>query len=211
MILKQNRLEKAPYFHEGVQALKVEFGEYNEIGKDNYLENVKMGSYSYTGQYCFIQNARIGKFANLAAMVRIGPTDHPMERASLHHFTYRAPMYGLADQNEEAFFQKREERITEIGHDTWIGHGSIIKPGLRVGNGAVVGAGTMVTKDIPPYAIVVGNPGRILRYRFDPDTIGDLEDIQWWDWTYDQIKENFQDFFLPIGEFVKKHRKEGRK
>lgn len=209
MILKNKTLGKEVTLHERVELINVEFGEYNEIGQENRLENVKMDSYSYTGQYCFIQNAHIGKFVNMAAFVRIGPTDHPIERPTLHHFTYRASMYGFAYKDEEDFFEKRDKRITSIGHDTWIGHGAIVKPEVRVGNGAVIGAGAIVTKDVPPYGVVVGNPAKIIKYRFLPETIQELERIKWWDWTYEKIKENYQDFLGPVEKFIEKHKKEG--
>ena len=73
----------------------------------------------------------------------IGPTDHPYERPSLHHFTYRQKMYGFSDQDDGPFFEQRESQITTIGHDTWIGHGAIIQPGVTVGDGAIVGSGAM--------------------------------------------------------------------
>ena len=81
------------------------------------------------GSFVLSKTRRIGKFSNIAAMVRIGPTDHPYERPSLHHFTYRQKMYGFSDQDDEPFFEQRESQTAYIGHDTWIGHGAIIQPG----------------------------------------------------------------------------------
>jgi phosphonate metabolism protein (transferase hexapeptide repeat family) len=152
-----------------------------------------------------VQNARIGKFANIAAMVRIGPTNHPMERPTLHHFTYRQRMFGFADKDDEDFFHKRESTITAIGHDTWIGHGAIIQAGVTIGNGAVIGSGAVVTKDVPPYSIVVGVPGKVIKKRFSDEIITQLEEIGWWDWSYVEIKDRLRDFHLPIEEFIKKH------
>lgn len=204
MIVEQIKLERLePTIHPHSQISNVDFGIYNEIGTYNFIENTKMGDYSYTEQFCFIQNTRIGKFANIAASVRIGPTDHPMDRASLHHFTYRPAMYGFRETDDEDFFSHRESRLTTIGHDTWIGHGAIVLPEVKIGNGAVIGAGSVVTKDVPPYAIVVGNPARIVRYRFDEATIEDLEAIAWWDWPEDLLRDRLEDFRLPIGDFIR--------
>ena len=98
MKMKESLLSKEPMIHEHVQLKNTRLGEFTEIGLYNFIENTVMDDYSYTGQFCFIQNARIGKFSNIAAMVRIGPTDHPYERPSLHHFTYRQQMYGFSDR-----------------------------------------------------------------------------------------------------------------
>lgn len=182
------------------------FGKYVEIGRHTLIENSMLDDYSYTGPHCMIQNTVIKKFSNIAAMVRIGPTAHPYERASLHHFTYRPYLYGMAEDAEILFFEKREARLTTVGHDTWIGHAAIIQAGVTVGNGAIIGSGAVVTKDIPPYAIAVGVPAQVIRYRFDAEIIAELEKINWWDWTYEQIKERLDDFRLPIEEFVSRYR-----
>ncbi|WP_342514333.1 DapH/DapD/GlmU-related protein [Sporosarcina sp. FSL K6-1522] len=198
-------LSQKPMLHEHVQLENTQLGAFTEIGMYNFIENTVMDDYSYSGQFCFIQNARIGKFSNIAAMVRIGPTDHPYERPSLHHFTYRQKMYGFSDRDDEAFFKQRASQITTIGHDTWIGHGAIIQPGVTVGDGAVVGSGAIVTKDVPPYAIVVGVPAKIIKYRFPQETIESLQRIQWWDWSFDTIKERMDDFNCDIWKFTDKH------
>ena len=206
MITNEKRLTEEPTIATTASVKNVSFDSYCEIGPHNFIENSHFGDYSYTGQFCFVQNALIGKFANIAAAVRIGPTDHPYERASLHHFTYRPQMYGLADGEDEAFFDHRLSRITSVGHDTWIGHGAIIMPEVTIGNGAIIGSGAVVTKDIPPYAIAVGVPARIVKYRFEPDIIAALEEIQWWDWEPELLKERLEDFRGPIGMFIEKYK-----
>ncbi|MDO5028216.1 MAG: chloramphenicol acetyltransferase [Bacillota bacterium] len=208
MITNQQPLSKEVTIHENTSIVKGTFEDYVEIGPLNAIENASFGSFSYTGQFCFVQNAKIGKFANIAACVRIGPTDHPYQRPTLHHFTYRPSMYGFGIENEAEIFEKREARITTVGHDTWIGHGAIIRPEVSIGNGAIVGAGAVVTKDIPPYAIAVGVPAKVIKYRFDPATIEKLEKLKWWDWPFETLKERYQDFRLPIDEFLAKYYKE---
>lgn len=76
---------------------------------------------------------------------------------------------------------------TVIGHDVWLGQGARVLPGARIGSGAIVGAGAVVSGDVPPYSVIGGNPGRVLRRRFDPDTIAALLDIAWWDWPMPRI------------------------
>lgn len=191
------------------QVYNAELGECTEIGIYNVLENIKLDDFSYTGRFCTLQNVEVGKFANIADMVRIGPVFHPLERPSLHHFTYRRAKYGFAESDDELFFQWRSEQKAYIGHDTWIGHGAIIMPGVKIGNGAVVGSGAVVTKDVEPYTIAVGVPAEPIRKRFDEDTVRKMEEIKWWDWPYETIKARLDDFSLSINEFTDKYYKVG--
>ncbi|ATW26637.1 DapH/DapD/GlmU-related protein [Candidatus Formimonas warabiya] len=202
-------LGKEPYIHENCRLYQTVLGQYTEIDGHNYLENVRMGDFSYTSPFCIIQNAEIGKFANIAAMVRIGPTAHPMDRPTLHHFTYRRIKYGLAPTDDEKFFHWRGAQKVFIGHDTWIGHGAVIMPGVRIGNGAVVGSGAVVTKDVAPYTVVAGVAAKPIKGRFPEDTVKKLEEIRWWDWPYELIKERLDDFYLPIEEFTEKYFRTG--
>lgn len=89
-----------------------------------------------------------------------------MEYPTLHHFNYRPTMYGMADEDDAASFEWRSRQRVVIGHDTWIGHGAVIMPGVRIGNGAVVGRNLVVIKDVPPYAIVSGIAAKVIRQRF---------------------------------------------
>jgi len=204
-----NILGIEPLIHENCQLDNVELGKFTEVGLYNVLENTKLGDFSYTGQFCILQNTEAGKFANIAAMVRIGPTDHPLDRATLHHFTYRRMKYGFAVTDDEKFFQWRTEQKVRIGHDTWLGHGAIVMPGVTIGNGAVVGSGAVVTKDIDPYTIVVGVQAKPIKKRFPEDIVRKLEEIKWWDWSYEIIKARLDDFYLPINEFTDKYYKGG--
>lgn len=181
------------------------YGDWVEVGDFNYFENVYLGHYSYTGQFTILQNVHVLNFSNIAAHVRIGATDHPMERVTMHHITYRRVMYGLDTKDDTLFLEARKKRITTIGHDTWIGHGAIIKPGLTIGHGSVIGSGSVVTKDVPNYAIVVGNPAKVIRYRFSEHIVKQLLDIAWWNWDDTIIRERYLDFLLPIEDFIDKY------
>ena len=199
------KITSDPIIKDNCVLTNVELKEYTEVGHNNRFENVYLGQFSYTGEYCILQNVKVLNFSNIAAMVRIGATDHPLERVTLHHFTYRRVMYNMKDEDDLEFFKQRVSRVTTIGHDTWLGHGCIIKPGITIGNGAVVGSGSVVTKDVPDYAIVVGNPAKIIRYRFNESQISSLNKIKWWNWDYELIKERFDDFLLDIDDFIEKY------
>jgi len=183
----------------------VHFGAYTEIGDFCYMENTQLGDFSYCGQFCFMQNAVVGKFSNIAAAVRLGPTMHPMDRPTLHHFTYRRVLFGMAGEDDLEFFRERESRILRIGHDTWLGHGVIVMPGVTVGNGAVIGSGAVVTRDVAPWTIVGGVPARLIRRRFDSTLSDALDAIAWWDWPVELIRERFDDFCGTAETFAQKY------
>jgi phosphonate metabolism protein (transferase hexapeptide repeat family) len=183
-----------------------DFGAYTEIGARCVILNSTMGDYSYCARGCDIANARIGKFVNIAANVRIGPTDHPMDRASLHHFLYRSDMYWPEEEPDSRFFEARAARRVTIGHDVWIGHGAIIRPEVTIGHGAVVGAGAVVTRDVAPYTVVVGVPAEKLRRRFPKQVARRLTELAWWDWDHDRLRLALSDFRqMDVERFLQKY------
>jgi len=196
----------SPFLHPDVESSDSTFGAYVEIGRGSRLSASHFGDYSYCDRYADIANADIGRFANIAAFTRIGPTDHPMDKASLHHFLYRSALYWDDVADDDAFFAARRARRCEIGHDTWIGHGAVVRPGLRIGHGAIIGAAAVVTRDVPDYTIVVGNPARVLRPRFEPRIAARLLALAWWDWPHEKLRENLPDFrTLPVEDFFERH------
>ncbi|MEM6547610.1 MAG: chloramphenicol acetyltransferase [Pseudomonadota bacterium] len=204
--MASERLGDAPSIAENCTIENSEMGRYVRLGEGTRLLNSRFGDYSYTDRYCDIANAEVGKFANIASYARIGPTDHPMDRASLHHFLYRSALYWEAVEDDVAFFEQRRSRRTVIGHDTWIGHMAVIRPEVTVGHGAVVGMGALVTKDVAPYTIVVGNPARPMRQRHPPKTADRLMAIAWWDWDHERLREALPDFrALSAEAFLEKY------
>jgi phosphonate metabolism protein (transferase hexapeptide repeat family) len=129
-----------------------------------------------------------------------------MERASQSHFTYRASAYFEGERDEDEFFATRRARPVTIGHDAWIGHGAIVLPGRTVGIGAVVAASAVVTKDVAPYAIVAGNPARVIRQRFPAAVANRLIRLAWWNWDHERLRNALPDFRrLSIERFLAKH------
>ena len=201
-------LNKEANIHENVSVKNSNFSDYVEIGPYSTLENVTMGNYSYCGEYCILQNVEIKNLVNIAALVRIGAPQHPMNRPTLHHFTYRRKMYGFDSVDDEKFFQSRLNNKVIIGNDVWIGHGAIIREGIKIGDGAIIGSGAVVTKDVGDYEIVAGVPASRIRYRFDEATINKLKTIKFWNWSHEKIKNHFEDFLLDAEEFADKYYKE---
>ncbi|MBV9457314.1 MAG: chloramphenicol acetyltransferase [Bradyrhizobium sp.] len=181
-------------------------GVYCEVGARTILLDVTMGDYSYVVNDSQITYTTIGKFCSIAAMTRINPGNHPMHRATQAHFTYRASAYFPGEPDEAEFFAWREQHHVTIGHDVWIGHGAIILPGRSIGTGAVIASGAVVTKDVPDYTIVGGNPARPIRRRFPEEIAERLMQLAWWDWDHEALRLALPDFRqLEISDFLDKY------
>ena len=200
------RLSEAPLIHATALVTDSEIGRYTEIAERCHVSETTLGDYSYMMRECEAWAARIGKFVNIASHVRINATNHPVWRATLHHFTYRAGDYFDDAANESAFFDWRRSNTVTIGHDVWIGHGATILPGVTVGNGAVIGAGAVVSKDVAPYTVVGGVPARPIRQRFEDGLGPRMDRLAWWDWDHDRLRAALEDFrTLDAAGFLEKY------
>ncbi len=183
-----------PVVHEGCKIVKATFGAYCEVGAGSVVVNSTFEDYAYCDRLADIANTTVGRFSNIAAMTRIGPTDHPYGYAAQHHFLYRSSYYWDDVQDDPAFFATRAARRTVLGADCWIGHGAIIKPEITVGIGAIVASGAVVTKDVAPFMIVAGCPATPLRARFSGSVIDRLLSLAWWDWDHNALRAALMDF-----------------
>ncbi len=200
------RLGEAPEIDPSALVRASEFGRYTYLGPRSIVMHSSIGDYGYAMGDNQIAHARIGKFCNIATGVRINPSNHPWWRATLHHFTYRSASYGFGLADDAEIFDWRREDAVSIGPDVWIGHNAIVMPGVSIGTGAAIGSGAVVTKDVPPFAIAAGVPAKVLRLRFDADTIARLLRIAWWDWSHQAIDAALADFrSLDAAAFARKY------
>ncbi len=159
------------------------------VGPNCAISAHSIGRYTFVNDStCIFGGVRIGRFVSFARGCQIGGAEHPIHHVSTSYFRIKRnwfpddPLAQSAELIRAANPEGRERTgKTTIGNDVWIGAASIVLKGVTIGDGAVIGAGSIVTKDVPPYAIVAGNPARIVRYRFDPETVKRFLVVKWWD------------------------------
>ena len=196
-----------PDIHPEAVVLDSELGCCVEVAARTQIVESVIDDFSYVMNDGHVIYSRIGKFCSIAAHVRVNPGNHPLERAALHHFTYRSAKYGLGE-DEDAFFDWRRGFEVLLGHDVWIGHGAVILPGVSIGTGAAIGAGSVVTRDVPAFTVAAGNPARKIRARFPESVQADLLELAWWDWPRETLREALTDFrTLPAVAFVERYRR----
>ena len=186
-----------------LKGCSVQFSSTSRISRDSTFEGANkiyphtsfrgvMGYGSYISFYCEIE-ADIGRFTSIAPHVRINRGVHPYT----YPYTTTCPMFfstrkqnGQTFANRIMFDELRDRPI--IGNDCWIGENAFLVGGITIGDGAVILAGAVVTKDIPPYAIAGGVPAKILKYRYDEETIRFLLKFKWWDMDKDWLRKNWE-------------------
>lgn len=164
-------------------------GRYNNIGYDNELNNVEVGS-----------------FCSFSDHVFVGGDEHPLEWVSTSPVFESVKHSGPS--KKFANFDVPDGKRTYIGNDVWIAHNVSVKAGVTIGDGAAIGTGSVVTRDVPPYAIVAGVPAKIIRFRFDEYIIRELLESQWWKLPEDKLQEAGKYVKEPLRfiEFVKRLR-----
>ncbi|MDY0193554.1 MAG: CatB-related O-acetyltransferase [Aliarcobacter butzleri] len=152
-----------------------------------------IGKHSYAGRDIVVSNqkTKIGKYTSIANGVYLGTSQHPTNFLTTHPMAYsESAEYLYGDLKVESSYILDISNINtpvEVGNDCWIGTKTIIMDGVKIGHGAVIAAGAVVTRNVPPYAIVGGVPAKVIKYRFDQDTIDELLMIKWWDFPKEVI------------------------
>lgn len=183
---------------------KSSFGKYVTIYNNCTLSNVKMDDFSYTGNNTELTNVRVGKFTSIGPNCKIGLGKHPTKDFISTHPIF----FSLQKQSQITFAKKTHFREFEeviVGNDVWIGSGCIINDGITIGDGSIIGAGAVIVKDVPPYSIVVGVPGKVIKYRFSEELIKKILCDRWWDKDIEWLKanyllfHNYNDYFSEMG------------
>jgi acetyltransferase-like isoleucine patch superfamily enzyme len=177
------------------------FGKYNTLYSNVSLTDVELGDFTYIADNTSISRTSIGRFCSIGPNVRCGLGKHPAKKFVSTHPAF----FSTKKQSQLAFVHEKlfdELVTTQIGHDVWIGANALILDGVVVGNGAIVAAGAVVTKNVPPYAVVGGVPAKVIKYRFSPEEIVFLQKFEWWNRGLAWIKSN-SNKFCDITEFVR--------
>lgn len=162
---------------------------------------MKLGEYSYTADKRDIGQLTVGRYCQIATDVKIFDRyDHPC--TANHNLVANFPFSEMFHIDYPSCYHRGDGVFIE--NDVWIGTGAILFSGITIGNGAIVGAFSVVTKDVPPFAVVVGNPAKIVRYRFNTGIRNKLLKIKWWNWDKEKVTSNINDM-LDVKSFVKKY------
>ena len=178
--------------------IKIEF-------KGSYKPNLNIEPHTYINSmvlYCWDKGVKvdIGRYCSIADDVCIlAGGEHHKEWVTTYPFINRWQLHQYLDNHKGT-----TKGDVQIGHDVWIGHGATVLSGVSIGTGAVIGARAVVAKDVPPYAVVVGNPAKIINYRFDSEQISILLESKWWCWDESKIMSEFDRFMRP-NKFFEKH------
>lgn len=202
----KNKHNKSVIFQKHCHISDTDFFEgNNNVGGRIYNSYIGYGTY-IIGENGYINNCKIGRFCSIASNCHIGLGSHPLNTVSTSPLFYDiyAPLpINFLPQNvsvKKAPIDNINKRIF-IGNDVWLGYNVCIKEGITIGDGAVIGAKSLVTKDIPPYSVAVGSPAKVIKYRFSEEQIKKLLDIKWWDKDIEWINKNIP-FFSDIDTFI---------
>ncbi len=192
-LIKKNKLDRSVKIGPNVEIINCTAYENVSFAHHSSIRHSTIGRFSSIGRYAKITHTDMGSFCAISWDLTINAIQHPVTHLTIHAFPY-VPQYGLTNHRKDSI-----NRV-KIGHDVWIGANSVIMPGISVGNGAIIAAGAVVTKNVPDYAIVAGVPAKILKYRFDEKTIQELLQIQWWNFDFKVIKANLHLFNSDLGK-----------
>ncbi|KNH10618.1 hypothetical protein ACS79_21540 [Vibrio lentus] len=159
----------------------------------------KVGVNSYLADHACLTKTNLGAYSSIGPSVKVNLGNHPVELVSTSPSTFSNTTSNRYSQFEEVF----------IGNDVWIGANVLVKGGVTISDGAVIGAGSYVNKDVPPYAIVVGSPAKVIKYRFSEDKIKAFLKIKWWEWDVKKIEKiKSNGGFDNVEQFIEEHTKE---
>lgn len=191
--IKRSKFGKKVRFGSNIEIINSTIGNYCGLADYCSVRDSKIGDYSSVGRFSKINNCEIGKFCSIGWDTTVGANNHDYTRLTTNAFPYAKRVIG--------YEMKAPEKLkTILGNDVWIGANAVILPGIKIGDGAVIGAGSVVTKNVPEYEIWAGNPAKKIKNRFSKEVVCKLKTLQYWTWNDEKLKKNIQLFTLPINE-----------
>ena len=181
----------------------------NFLALESCVNRSKLGRYVGLGNFSYIADSTVGNYCTFGSRVSIGAFSHPTDYLTIHEVGYRdiSQIYGgtVYKGDSERYLKLRSEKKTTIGNDVWIGDNAVIIKGITIEDGAVIGAGAIVTKDVDAFSIVVGNPAKSIRKRFPKKIIDQIKMSSWWNLRIEELSGiPFENIPLAL-EFLKKH------
>lgn len=172
---------------------KCTFGRYNTIYDNVLLNSCSLGDFTYIASGTQVSKTVLGKYCSIGPDCKIGLGKHPAKDfVSTHPIFFSTLKQAQITFAEKNYFNEFAE--INIGNDVWIGANTIILDGVKISDGVIIAAGSVVTKDMPAYAIVGGIPAKIMRYRFEINEINKLLEIEWWNADIENLKNNYKKF-----------------
>ena len=174
------------------QCLSSVFEGPNVIERMGCVNRSQMGGYSNIGVASYIADSIVGRYCNIGSRVSIGGYEHPQDWLGITAYQWGKSTENLVSADTQCLLESHEpppQRTTVVGSDVWIGDNAVVKRGVTIEDGAIIGAGCVVTKDVPPYAVVVGVPARVHHFRFEPGVRKELLAARWWDMELEDLAD----------------------
>lgn len=175
---------------------EIRLGKHVTLEQGSFIYTKNIGNYTFINKNCLIDKSveSIGSFCSIAYGCKIGLANHPVDWVTTHPFAYDKK-YGFVSETQ--FEIAATAPKCTIGNDVWIGANAIILAGVKIGDGAIIGANSFVNKDVEDYSIVTGTPAKHQKYRFDETIIDNLKNLKWWTWSDKKLKDNIALFNRP--------------
>lgn len=197
-ILKLFRKKKDYFVAERGHCRNVQYGYRCNIAYEADVYNSSIGKRTSVGRFTTVRNCNIGSYCAISWNCSLGAQSHHYERGSCSS-AFLQERFGLVSQDKK---DTSNISMTTIGNDVWIGCNVVVMAGINVGDGAIIGAGAVVTKDVEPYAVVVGVPGKCIKYRFDEEIRRNLLQSRWWLWEDRLLKQNIDLFHQEMSKEI---------